>query len=53
MITGQTEEYLLAQLNDYASGTRKNDVYGRMRDISGKLTPEERAQLARYFQGTL
>ncbi|HUE79750.1 MAG TPA: c-type cytochrome [Sphingomicrobium sp.] len=53
VITGQTEEYLLAQLNAYADGTRKNDVYGRMRDIAGKLTPEERAQLARYFQGTL
>lgn len=53
VITGQTEEYLLAQLNAYADGSRKNDVYGRMRTIARKLTPEERAQLARYFQGTL
>lgn len=53
VITGQTEEYLLIQLNAYANGTRKNDVYGRMRDIASKLTPDERAQLARYFQGTL
>jgi cytochrome c553 len=53
VITGQTEEYLIAQLNAYADGSRKNDVYGRMRDIARKLTPEERAQLARYFQGTL
>jgi cytochrome c553 len=53
VITGQTEEYLLNQLNAYADGRRKNDVYGRMRDVARKLTPDERAQLARYFQGTL
>ena len=53
VITGQSEAYLLAQLNAYADHSRKNDVYGRMRDIARKLTPEERAQLARYFQGTM
>lgn len=53
VITGQNDDYLLAQLNAYADGTRKNDVYGRMREISAKLTPEEREQLARYFQGTM
>ena len=52
-ITGQNADYLLAQLNAYANGTRKNDVYGRMRNIAGKLTPQERAQLASYFEGTL
>ena len=53
VIIGQNREYMLQQLNAYAAGTRKNDVYGRMRDISRKLTPEERAELARFFQGTL
>lgn len=53
VITGQNEYYLLAQLNAFASGQRKNDVYGRMRDVAGKLTPQERAALARYFEGTL
>jgi hypothetical protein len=43
----------VAHLEAYANGTRRNDVYGRMRDISRKLTPEEREQLARYFEGTL
>ena len=52
-ITGQNADYLLVQLNAYANGTRKNDVYGRMRNIAGKLTPEERQQLAHYFEGTL
>jgi cytochrome c553 len=53
VIIGQTSDYILAQLNAYANGSRKNDVYGRMRDVSRKLTPEERAALARYFEGTL
>lgn len=53
VIIGQNREYMVAQLNAYAAGTRKNDVYGRMRDIARKLTPEERAELARYFEGTL
>ena len=53
VITGQSQDYLLKQLNAFATGERKNDVYGRMRDVSSKLTPQERAALARYFQGTL
>ena len=53
VITGQNQDYLLAQLNAFATGQRKNDVYGRMRDVAGKLSPQERAALARYFQGTL
>ena len=53
VIIGQSQEYMLQQLNDYASGKRRNDVYGRMREISRKLTPQERAELARYLQGTL
>lgn len=53
VITGQGKDYLLKQMNDFASGARKNDVYGRMRDISVKLTPQEREQLARYFEGTI
>lgn len=52
-LAGQNREYMAAQLNAYADGSRKNDVYGRMRDISRRLTPHEREQLARYFQGTL
>jgi cytochrome c553 len=52
-LLGQNREYMVAQLNAYADGARKNDVYGRMRNISRQLTPQEREQLARYFQGTL
>ncbi|MEP7131053.1 MAG: c-type cytochrome [Sphingomicrobium sp.] len=53
VITGQSAAYLLTQLNAFAAGERKNDIYGRMRDVSAKLTPKERAALARYFEGTL
>jgi len=53
VITGQGKDYILKQLNDFASGARKNDVYGRMREISAKLTPQEREALARYFEGTI
>ena len=52
-LAGQDREYMAAQMQAYASGARKNDVYGRMRDIARKLTPEERQKLARYFQGTM
>jgi cytochrome c553 len=53
VIIGQSQEYMLEQLNNYASGRRRNDVYGRMRDIARRLTPQERAELSRYLQGTL
>ncbi len=53
VLAGQDKDYILTQLNAYAAGTRKNDVYGRMRDVAKKLTPAERAALARYFEGTL
>ncbi|HVJ71753.1 MAG TPA: c-type cytochrome [Sphingomicrobium sp.] len=52
-LLGQNREYMVAQLNAYADKSRKNDVYGRMRDIARRLTPEEREKLARYLQGTL
>jgi cytochrome c553 len=52
-LLGQNREYMVAQLNAYADKSRKNDVYGRMRDIARRLTPQEREKLARYMQGTL
>jgi len=52
-LLGQNREYMVAQLNAYAADGRKNDVYGRMRGIARRLTPQEREQVARYLQGTL
>jgi cytochrome c553 len=53
VLTGQNRVYLEAQLRAYKDGTRRNDVYRRMRDIAGKLSDEEIALLARYYQGVL
>ncbi len=48
---GQKQGYLQAQLQAFASGARRNDVYGRMRSVAGKLTSAEQARLAEYYQG--
>ncbi len=48
---GQKQAYLLAQLQAYGSGARRNDVYGRMRSVAQKLTPNEMTRLAAYYQG--
>lgn len=51
-LIGQHQEYLERQLQLYATDERRNDVYRRMREISSRLTPEERRDLAAYYQGT-
>jgi cytochrome c553 len=48
-ISGQYREYLALQLTNYANGTRRNDVFNRMRDIASRLTPEEIEALAAYY----
>lgn len=49
VLFAQTKEYIATQLRAYKSGQRKNDLYGRMRDIAGKLTDDEIDQLAQYY----
>ena len=51
VLAGQNAEYIERQLHAYKSGQRRNDVYQRMRNISGRLTDAEIAQLARAYQG--
>src|SRR3954470_13573441 len=41
ILAEQGREYLVRQLTLYASGERRNDVYGRMRIIAAKLMPNE------------
>jgi len=48
-LTGQYPPYFEAQLNAYAAGKRKNDLYARMRIIAGKLTPKEMGELSAYY----
>jgi cytochrome c553 len=50
ILAEQGKEYIVAQLKMYASGDRRNDVYGRMRTIAAKLTPTEIDGLATYYR---
>lgn len=49
VLVGQSIPYFEQQLNAFAAGDRRNDIYGRMRMIARALTPEERRQLAIYY----
>jgi len=48
-LTGQYPEYIAAQLKAYATGARKNDIYGRMRRIAEKLTDQEIKDISAYY----
>jgi cytochrome c553 len=48
-LVGQHPQYLVNQLQAFATGTRKNDVYARMRVIAGSLTSNEIVRLAAYY----
>jgi len=50
LLAEQQSEYLVQQMQMYASGQRRNDVYARMRTIAAKLTPAEIAGLAAYYR---
>ena len=50
ILSEQGRDYLALQLRLYASGERRNDVYGRMRTIAAKLTPTEINGLATYYR---
>jgi cytochrome c553 len=50
ILAEQHREYLVQQLQMYASGQRRNDVYARMRTIATKLTPSEIEGLATYYR---
>lgn len=50
-ISGQHPEYIKAQLEQFRSGTRANDLNGMMRDIAMKLTDEDIDLLAKYLGG--
>jgi len=50
-LAGQSEAYLAQTLNEYKSGVRHNDLYGRMRSIAKEMTDTEIKELARYYAG--
>ena len=50
VLAEQRSEYIVQQLKLYASGERRNDVYGRMRTIASRLTDAEIRGLAAYYR---
>ncbi len=50
-LAGQSEAYLTQTLQDYQSGSRHNDLYGRMRSIAKEMTDAEIKALAHYYAG--
>lgn len=48
-LTGQSPNYVTAQLHAFADGSRHNDVFERMRSIAGRLTPREMELLGAYY----
>jgi len=50
ILAEQGQEYLARQLKLYASGERRNDVYGRMRIVAEQLTQAEIDGLAAYYR---
>jgi cytochrome c553 len=48
-LAGQQAEYFVKTMQEYKAGTRRNDVYSRMRVIAQALTDEEIDALANYY----
>lgn len=50
ILSEQGRDYFILQMKMYASGERRNDVYGRMRFIAARLTSAEIDGLAAYYR---
>jgi cytochrome c553 len=48
-LEGQSEAYLRAQLQAFASGKRTNDISEQMRNIARAMTPQEIDEAAAYY----
>jgi cytochrome c553 len=49
-LSGQNADYLTATLQAFKNGTRRNDIYSRMRIVAQALTDEEISELGYYYQ---
>jgi cytochrome c553 len=47
-LDGQSAVYIKAQLQAFATGARRNDISGQMRNIARQMTPAEIDEAARY-----
>ena len=52
-LSHQNKEYLARQLRAFKDGTRRNDIYTRMRSVSERLTQREIDKLAEFYATTL
>jgi len=48
-LEGMPRRYLIAQLNDFASGARRNDSLAQMRNMVRQMKPEEIAEVAGFY----
>jgi cytochrome c553 len=48
-LDGQSAVYIKAQLQAFASGTRRNDISQQMRNIARQMTSDETNEAARYY----
>jgi len=48
-LDGMPKDYLLGELRDFASGARRNDSYGQMRNMVRTLTPQELDGVAEFY----
>lgn len=51
VISGQTKDYILKQMNDFRSGERKNDPAGMMGGVAKKMTPAEIEAVSEFVAG--
>jgi cytochrome c553 len=49
-LDGQSAVYIKAQLQAFASGTRRNDISEQMINIARQMTPDEINDAARYYE---
>ena len=49
VLAGQKRQHFIDTMAEYKEGTRKNDLYGRMRYVASRLTDEEIVELAEYY----
>jgi cytochrome c553 len=48
-LEGMPKEYLLIQMKNFASGERRNDSHGQMRNVVRPMTAEEVAGVAEFY----
>jgi cytochrome c553 len=52
-LSHQNKEYLARQLRAFRDGSRRNDIYTRMRSVAEKLSDREVERLATFYATTL